>query len=48
MEEKVEVTTTVSVLNTKSSDKGDLISPVEISEMPLDRPLEDSEIRRKI
>jgi Carboxypeptidase regulatory-like domain/TonB dependent receptor/TonB-dependent Receptor Plug Domain len=36
VEEKVEVTTEVGVLNTETSDKGDVISPVEISEMPLD------------
>lgn len=34
--EKVTVTTEIGALHTDTSDKGDVISPVEISEMPLD------------
>ena len=33
---EVKVTTEVGVLNTENGEKGDVISPVEISEMPLD------------
>ena len=36
VEQKVEVNTEVGVLNTENGEKGDVISPVEISEMPLD------------
>jgi hypothetical protein len=36
VEQTVTVTTEVGALNTETSDKGDTISPVEISEMPLD------------
>jgi hypothetical protein len=36
VKQEVVVTTEVGVLNTESGEKGDVVSPVEISEMPLD------------